>query len=141
MKTDARIAKEVFGYEVREKSNGWYEHTPQGDRPLRPYSTQMGYAQEVLEKMKMTVIPIQGNEWFVFVGPEDRSGWESPVSVLQFLEAGNFAGCGAASGTDLPALICEAALKAVEKRASVKPATQVEPSNETPTRKNVTPLH
>lgn len=139
---DARVAKEVFGYEVMAKAEQLYENTPQGLRPLPDYSKQMGWAQEVMEKMKMTVIPILGNEWFVFVGPEDRTGWESPVAVLQFLEAGNFAGCGAASGTDLPALICEAALKAVDKRASEKSAAaestlsdQVEPRN------NVRPIH
>ena len=98
---DARIAKEVFGYEVWAKAKILYENAEQGDRPLRNYSKEMEWAQEVMEKMKMTVIPIQGSEWFVFVGPEDRSGWESPQAVFQFLEAKNFSGCGAASGTDL----------------------------------------
>lgn len=139
---DARIAKEVLGYEVQAKGEVLYETTPQGQRPLPRYSREMGWAQEVMEKMKMTVIPIQGNEWFVFVGPEDRTGWESPVAVLQFLEAGNFTGCGAASGNDLPALICEAALKAVEKRLSEKVAAAAEVTlsgSELPD--NVRPIH
>lgn len=124
---DTRIAQLVFGYEL-------------SGQPVNPYSTDMRFAQEVLEKLKMTVIPIQGSEWFVFVGPEDRSGWESPTTVLQFLEAGNFAGCGAASGTDLPALICEAALKAVEKRATEKSTSTETVPSEQP-QNNVRPIH
>jgi len=101
----------------------------------------MKWAQAVLEKLKMTVIPILGDQWFVFVGPEDRTGWESPQAVFQFLEAKDFAGCGAASGTDLPALICEAALKAVEKRATAKMAIAETEATLLPNRDNVRPIH
>jgi hypothetical protein len=91
-----------------------------------------------MEKMRMTIIPILGDEWFVFVGPEDRKGWESPKAVLEFLEGGNFAGCGAASGKDLAALINEASKKAIEKRATEKQLQQLE---ETDLPDNVRPLH
>lgn len=139
--TDVRIAKEVFGYEVWAKGDIFYENPAQGERPLAAYSSEMQWAQAVLEKMKMTVIPILGDQWFVFVGPEDRTGWESPQAVFQFLESGNFSGCGAASGSNLPALICEAALKAVEKRATEKMAIAEASATPLPTKNNVTPIH
>lgn len=99
-------------------------------------------AIELMQKMRITAIPIQGNEWFVFVGPEDRNGWESPEAVLKFLEAGNFNGCGAAHGTDFVSLVFEAAQKAIDKRAQEKASAQLnEEAPEQPNRNNVTPLH
>ncbi|MES2854973.1 MAG: hypothetical protein V4692_03870 [Bdellovibrionota bacterium] len=117
--TDVRIAKEVFGHKVWAQGKVLYENAAKGDRPLRSYTKEMEWAAEVVEKMHMTLIPIQGGEWFAFVGPELQLGWESPQAVLEFLNSGNFNDCGAAVGTSLPLVICDAALKAVEKRAAI----------------------
>lgn len=101
---DVRIAKEVFGYEVT------------GERPIPKYSSDISAAWEVAEKTKVTLLPIVGGQWFAFVGPVDKVGWESPQALLQFLESGNFNECGAAIGEEPALIICEAALNAIEKR-------------------------
>ena len=126
---DTRIAKEVFGYNVWAQNKVLFESAPKGDRPLRSYSKDMQWAQDIIMAMHMTLIPIEGGQWFVFVGPEHQEGWQSPQAVLELLTKGPFNTCGAASGTDLPALICEAALKAVEKRAALKGAPTITAQN------------
>ncbi len=113
---DARIAKEVFGYNVWAQAKVLFENAEKGDRPLRNYSKELEWAWEVAEKMKITLIPVEGGQWFAFTGPTDRNGWESPQAVLKFLEAGNYNECGAAVGEKPAAVICEAALRAAEKR-------------------------
>ena len=122
---DARIAKEVFGYRVWAQGKILFENAPLGDRPLRAYSKEMQWAHEVLEKMRITLIPIQGGQWFAFSGPAAQEGWESPQALLQFLEAAQFDGCGAATGDKLPLLICEAALRAIEKRGVRVPHLEI----------------
>ena len=125
--TDVRIAKEVFGYKVWAQGKVLYENAPKGDRPLRSYTKEMEWAWEVVEQMQMTLIPIQGGEWFAFVGPEAKKGWESPQAVLEFLNHGNFNDCGAAVGSSAPFVICDAALKAVEKRRALAEQAGVQP--------------
>jgi hypothetical protein len=117
--TDTRIAKEIFGHKVWAQGKVLYESAAKGDRPLRAYTKEMEWAWEVVEHMKVTLIPIQSGEWFAFVGPVDKHGWESPQAVLEFLNSGNFNDCGAAVGTSAPLVICDAALKAVEKRVAL----------------------
>jgi hypothetical protein len=117
---DVRIAKEVFGHNVWAQNKELFENAEKGDRPLRKYSKDIEWAMEVAKKMKVALLPVAGGDWFAFVGPEKSAGWESPQAMLQFLEAGNFNDCGAAVGTDAAKLICEAALKAVEKRQAVQ---------------------
>lgn len=98
---DTRIALEVFG----------------DGRPPRNYSTDMGWAWEVAEKMKISLIPIaEGGLWFAFIGNAGQSGWESPQALLAKLESGDFTECGAALGTEAPFVICQAAINALEKR-------------------------
>lgn len=133
--TDVRIAKEVFGHKVWAQGKILYENAAKGDRPLRSYTKEMEWAWEVVEQLKMTLIPIQGGEWFAFVGPVEKQGWESPQAVLEFLGAGNFNDCGAAVGTSAPLVICDAALKAVEKRQALANA-DTNPTAES----NVVPL-
>ena len=132
---DTRIAREVFGHRVWAEKKTLFESADKGDRPLRNYSREIEWAILVAEKMKMTLIPIEGGQWFAFVGPRENQGWESPQAVLKFLEAGQFSDCGAAVGTDLALIICDAALKATEKRE--QPAEdQMQPVGD-----NVTELH
>ena len=113
---DTRIAKEVFGHKVWAQAKVLYESAEKGDRPLRNYSKEIEWAWEIVKKLKMTLIPIENEQWFAFVGPETIQGWASPTAVLEFLQGGKFEGCGAAIGDDMAMVICEAALRAVEKR-------------------------
>lgn len=129
---DARIAQEVFGHKVWAQNKQLFENAAKGDRPLRNYSKEMEWAFEVAKEMRVALLPVAGGQWFAFVGPQESAeiangGWESPQAMLQFLEKGNFNECGAAVGENLPALICEAALKAVEKRRKVEEITNEVP--------------
>jgi hypothetical protein len=113
---DTQIAQEIFGHKVWARGKVLHENPETGDRPLRHYSKEIEWAAKVAEKMKITLIPIEGDQWFAFVGPAENAGWESPQAILKFLEANRFENCGAALGTELPLVICQAALQAVEKR-------------------------
>lgn len=85
-----KIATDVFGYTVWKHKGVWTENATSGDRPLRNYSNDLQWAWEVAEKMKVTLIPVEQNEWFAFIPTLKHSGWESPAAVLKFLEAGIF---------------------------------------------------
>jgi hypothetical protein len=111
---DARVAAEVFGHSVSTKNNELLETTPDGEFPLGFYSSNMQAAWTVAEKMRVTIIPIEGGQWFAFIG--NKEGWESPQSLLEFLQGDEFANCGAEVGDNAPLVICKAALRAVEKR-------------------------
>lgn len=110
---DARVAQEIFGYEVWAKNKVLHERTEKGERPLRPYSKEMTWAWEVAAKMRVSIIPIDEKQWFAFAG--DMKGWESPEHFLQFLREGDFRYCGAAVGENPAQTICEAALNAHQK--------------------------
>ena len=116
---DTQIAQEVFGHKVWARGKVLLENPPQGERPLRRYSKEMEWAWEVANKMHIVLIPIAGGEWFAFIGPEKKEGWESPQAVLKFLESGKFDDCGAAVGSEAPWVICQAALNAIAKRKHV----------------------
>jgi hypothetical protein len=111
---DAFIAREVIGHNVKVKQKELWEETPQGERPLRKYSREMSAALEVMEKMNITLIPVEGLKWFAMVGKEER--FTGPAEFLQFLQSGNFKNSGAAVGENIPETICLAAVKAVEVR-------------------------
>ncbi len=111
---DARVAQEIFGYEVWAKNKVLHERTPEGERPLRTYSKDIQYAWPVAEKMRVSLTATADGEWFAFVGP--HVGWESPKTFLAYLEGGDFNDCGAAAGASAAQVICEAALKAIEKK-------------------------
>ena len=113
---DARIAQEVFGYKVWTRAKTLMENTPDGERPLRKYTKDMESAWEVARHMHITLIPIEGSQWFAFAGPEAQLGWASPQALLQFLEAGDFNESGASVQADAALAICEAALHAAAKR-------------------------
>lgn len=111
---DARVAQEIFGYEVYAKNKVLHEKTPQGERPLKTYSRDMEWAWPVAERLRISLIPTEGSYWFAFAGPHD--GWQSPAEFLQYLEDGDFSLCGASVDENPAKAICEAALKVVEKR-------------------------
>lgn len=113
---DTRIAREVFGHEVWATNKTIFEKAPLGKRPLRNYSKEIEYAFEVATKLKITLLPIEGDAWFAFVGT--TTGWKSPEEFAAFLEAKNFEGCGAAVGTNPAQVICESALRAIDNRRS-----------------------
>jgi hypothetical protein len=111
---DTRIAREIFGHEVWATNKTVHERAGDVKRPLRSYTREMEWAWEVADKMRITLIPVRSGEWFAFAAGEE--GWESPQAFAEFLQAGNFEGCGAALGENAPLVICEAALRAAEKR-------------------------
>lgn len=123
---DTKIAQEVFGHKVWARGKVLMENPATGERPLRNYSREIEWAWQVAEKMKITLIPIEGGQWFAFVGPENKIGWESPKAVLQLLETNAFEGCGAGLGENPALVICEAALSAIEKRKNTVAKINVE---------------
>lgn len=112
---DTRIAREVFGHEVWATNKTLHEKTPEGKRPLRNYTKEVEWAWEVAQQMRVTLLPIEGGNWFAFVAGTE--GWKSPQEFAEFLQKGEFAGCGAAAGDKVATVICEAALRALDKRA------------------------
>ncbi|MES3038999.1 MAG: hypothetical protein V4736_13920 [Bdellovibrionota bacterium] len=111
---DTFVAQQVLGNNVIVKDNELWEVTKAGERPLRPYSKDMTAAWEVVEKLGITIIPIEGNSWFAFVGNGQR--WKSPAAFLEFLQQGNFMNSGAAVGDNPAETICYAAAKSMEKQ-------------------------
>jgi hypothetical protein len=128
---DTFIAKQVIGHNVKVKQKELWEETPEGERPLRKYSRDMSAAWEVMEKMNITLIPVEGQKWFAMVGKDER--FKGPAEFLQYLQSGNFINSGAAVGENIPETICLAAIKAIEvRKASIEQISE-EPSviNET----------
>ena len=117
---DSRVAQEIFGHEVFAKDENFHESTEAGIRPLRNYSSDMGAAWLVAEKMRISLIPIEGGSWFAFVGGEN--GWANPESFLEYLRSGDFSQCGASVGPNPAQAICEAALVANQKQKLQNPA-------------------
>jgi hypothetical protein len=111
---DARVAQEIFGYQVVTHNNVLHESAEKGIRPLPDYSQSMEWAWTVADKMRVSMIPVEDGNWFAFVGPQ--KGWSSPEAFLEFLRTGDFAECGAAVGRSPAMVICEAALVANQKQ-------------------------
>lgn len=115
---DTMIAQHIFGHQVIIKRKIPTEVTPAGERPLREYSKEIGAAFDVAKKLNISLIPIEGGQWFALKGKEE--GFSSPASFIEYLSAGNFVDAGAAV-TDSPSLsICLAAMKAVESKLASK---------------------
>lgn len=115
---DSFISKEVLGYEIKVKQKQLWEAHPMGDRPLRRYSRDMNDAMEVVEKINVTLIPVDEGNWFAFAGGEER--WKSPAAFLKFLAEGDFLKQGAAVSKDPAEAVCLAAMKAIEKRRAIE---------------------
>lgn len=124
---DIRIAREVFGHEVWATNKTLHEKTPEGKRPLRNYTKEVEWAWEVAQAMRVTLIPVEGGRWFAFTARNE--GWASPEDFAEFLRKGDFSGCGAALGDKIAAVICESALRALDKRANevAEPAPSDQP--------------
>ena len=115
---DTMIAQHIFGHDVVIKRKVPTEVTPSGERPLREYSKEIGAAFDVAKKLNISLIPIEGGQWFALKGKEE--GFTSPASFIEYLSAGNFVDAGAAV-TESPSLsICLAAMKSVESKLATK---------------------
>jgi hypothetical protein len=128
---DVAIAKQVFGHNVKVKKKELWEDAPKGERPLRKYSSDVEATWEVIEKMKISLIPISDGTWFAMVGT--GQGWKSPADFFQYLQTGHFVNAGAAVGENLPLTVCIAAIKAVEHRHSALATEPQSPNTPTQT--------
>lgn len=113
---DTFIAQNVLGHTVKVKQKELWEVTALGERPLRKFSRDIGAAWEVVEKLGITIIPVEGSGWFAFVG--NGRAWKSPAAFLEFLQKGDFMSSGAAVGENPAETICYAAMKCIEKKQS-----------------------
>jgi hypothetical protein len=85
-----------------------------GSSIVKSYSTDLNAAFDVARKLGVTLIPIEGGQWFALVGPS--SGWKSPGEFLEFLSKADFARSGAAVADSPAYSICIAAYNAVLQR-------------------------
>ena len=111
---DTMIAQHVFEHEVIIKRKIPTEVTASGERPLREYSKEIGAAFDVAQKLNISLIPIEGGQWFALKGGE--IGYKSPAEFIQYLSEGNFVNAGAAVTESAPLSICLAAMKYVEAK-------------------------
>jgi hypothetical protein len=109
---DTMIAQHVFEHEVIIKRKVPTEVTPSGERPLREYSKEIGAAFDVAQKLNISLIPIEGKQWFALKGGEE--GYKSPADFIKYLSEGNFVNAGAAVTESAPLSICLAAMKFIE---------------------------
>jgi hypothetical protein len=119
---DTFIAREVLGHAVKVKQKELWEVTAKGERPLRKFSRDISAAWEVVEKLGVTIIPVEGGQWFAFVGT--GKAWKSPAEFIEFLGKGDFMSSGAAVGADPAETICVAATKCIEKKKSTEPTAE-----------------
>ncbi len=112
---DIFMATHILGHEIyHEKTGSVREQLPSGQsRPLRPYSEDIGAAWEIVEKLGVTLLPVESG-WFALVG--DKQGWSSPADFIRYLQKADFVHSGAALGDKAPMTICMAAMKAYEHR-------------------------
>jgi len=126
--TDCAISQQVFGYRVYVKKHVLFEETPKGERPLSRYTKEMEAAWDVAEKMKISIIPVETNNWFALVGaPQD--GWKSPAEFITYIQTGEFAQAGAALEQTAPLAICTAALRSIEGRRAAQALKDDSPLN------------
>jgi hypothetical protein len=111
---DKMIAQHVMGHPVTQQKREVFEGTSKGTRPLAAYTTDMTAAWEVVERMSITLIPIENGGWFALAGKPER--WKSPADFMQYLQTADFASAGAAVGESAPFVVCMAAIKAIENR-------------------------
>lgn len=111
---DTMIAKHIFGHDVVIKRKIPTEITPAGERPLREYTKEIGAAFDVAKKLNISLIPIEGGQWFALRGKEE--GFTSPASFIEYLSAGNFVDAGAAVNESPSLAICLSAMKSIESK-------------------------
>lgn len=112
---DLYMAQKVLGHKTQNDKNGkTHELLTNGQsRPLRAYSKDIAAAWEIVEKLGISILPVEQG-WFALVG--NAKGWESPADFISYLQTADFANSGAAVGETAPMTICLAAMKAVERR-------------------------
>ncbi|WP_141735974.1 BC1872 family protein [Oligoflexus tunisiensis] len=117
---DIFMASKVLGHEVFHEETGEIrEQLPSGQsRPLRAYSQDIAAAWEIVEKLGITLLPVEDG-WFAMVG--EKRGWSSPAEFLRYLQRADFVHSGAALGDKAPMTICMAAMKALEHRPDATP--------------------
>lgn len=117
---DILMAQKVLGHQTYHEKNGApRERLPSGQtRPLRPFATDIAAAWEIVEKLGITLLPVEQG-WFALVG--EKRGWTSPAEFIAYLQTADFANSGAAVGDQAPLTICLAVMKALERR-QVEPA-------------------
>lgn len=115
---DTMIAQYIFENEVIIKRKIPTEVTPSGERPLREYSKEIGAAFDVARKLNISLIPIEGGQWFALKGGDE--GYKSPAEFIQYLSEGNFVNAGAAVTESAPLSICLAAMKYVEGKMAME---------------------
>ena len=111
---DTLVAKHIFEHDVIIKRKIPTEVTPVGERPLKEYSKEIGAAWDIVKKTNMSLIPIEGGQWFALAGKED--GFKSPADFIKYLGAGDFQNAGAAISDSVALSICLAAIRSVESR-------------------------
>jgi hypothetical protein len=112
------IARHIFHHEVIIKRKIPTEITAAGERPLREYSREIGAAFDVAKALNISLIPIEGGQWFALAG--QSQGFTSPGQFIQYLSAGNFVDAGAAVTESAPLSICLAAMKSVESKLAAQ---------------------
>lgn len=115
---DVQVSVSVLGHSVSYEENGSiFEITKSGvSRVLPVYTLDIQAAWEVVERLAMTVIPVDAG-WFAFVG--NGRPWSSPAEFITYLQKADFINSGAAVGESAPLTICLAALKIAEKGIDV----------------------
>lgn len=108
------IAENVFGSQTLSQADHTFEVTLEGSKPLPHYSTDVGAAWAVVERLGITLIPVENGHWFALVGKEVR--WKSPADFMQFLQTADFVESGAAVAETPAFSICLAAYQALENR-------------------------
>jgi hypothetical protein len=112
---DLYMAQKVLGHTTYyEQSGALRERLPDGQtRPLAFYSRDIGAAWAVVEKLGVTVVPVESG-FFALVGPMPR--WPTPAEFLKYLSNTDFTKSGAALADQAAESICLAALRALETR-------------------------
>ncbi|MBC7533815.1 MAG: hypothetical protein H7318_19785 [Oligoflexus sp.] len=125
---DILMAQKVLGHQTyHEKTGALRERLPSGQtRPLRPFANDITAAWEIVEKLGITLLPVDQG-WFALVG--QKRGWTSPAEFITYLQTADFANSGAAVGEQAPMTICLAAMKALERR-HVEPAVWTGEAND-----------
>lgn len=121
---DTLIAKNLFQHDVVIKRKIPTEVTPAGERPLREYSKEMGAAHEVMKALNISLIPIEGQQWFALAGK--KQGFTSPADFLRYLSEGNFQDAGAGLANTAPEAICLAALNALQSAQNAQVQTDLQ---------------
>ena len=124
---DTMIAKYIFNHEVVIRRKVPTEVTPAGERPLRLYSKEIGAAFDVARELNISIIPIEGGQWFALAGKKD--GFVSPADFIAYLQAGNFVEAGAAIGENPAESICMAAMNAYQSKLAIQQKANEESQN------------